>query len=186
MAPTDAEQGRKIGTLGTAGRAMLGLFLVGSVVEGHVSGEFRPLPWALGLLVFPAATLAWHRWTVRRSPARLRAGGILGHLGGVVVFLSLYLTWWYAPALDATSDGVLLFYGTSMLLAAARGTRGCEVLAFSNWALGRDDEVGCVLFEPVDRLERRAPRTVDSFPTERPSQSVTSEGKERRWTPPSP
>lgn len=148
-------RGRRIGAFGTAGRGALGLFLVGSVVEGHVSGEFRPLPWGLGLLVFPAVTLAWHRWRVRRSPGRRSAGGVLGHVGGLAVFLALYLTWWYAPALDATSDAVLLFYGGSMLLAAARGDRGCEVLAFSNWALGREDEVGCVVFEPVDRLERR-------------------------------
>jgi hypothetical protein len=29
-----------------------------------------------------------------------------------------------------------------MLLAAARGYAGCEVLAVSNWLLHRDDQVG--------------------------------------------
>jgi hypothetical protein len=73
----------------------------------------------------------------------------------LAVLLALYLTPWYAPALAVTSDAALVFYGTSMLLAAARGYAGCEVLAVSNWLLGRDDQVGCLLFAPVDQLERR-------------------------------
>jgi hypothetical protein len=40
-----------------------------------------------------------------------------------------------------------------MLLAAARGYAGCEVLAVFNWLLRRDDQVGCVLFAAVDQLE---------------------------------
>ena len=42
-----------------------------------------------------------------------------------------------------------------MLLAALRGYSGCEVLAISNWILGRDDQVGCLVLGPVDDLERR-------------------------------
>ncbi|HEV3400524.1 MAG TPA: hypothetical protein VG078_01785 [Acidimicrobiales bacterium] len=43
-----------------------------------------------------------------------------------------------------------------MLVAAARGFAGCEVLAFSNWVLARDDQVGCLVFAPVDRVGRVA------------------------------
>jgi hypothetical protein len=71
----------------------------------------------------------------------------------LVVFMALYLTWWYAPAVSVVSDAALIFYGTTMLVAAGRGYAGCEVLAVSNWLLGRDDQVGCLLFEPIDRLE---------------------------------
>jgi hypothetical protein len=53
------------------------------------------------------------------------------------------------------SDAALYFYGAAMLLAAVRGYGGCEVLAVSNWLLRRDDQVGCVLFWPVDALEAR-------------------------------
>ena len=42
-----------------------------------------------------------------------------------------------------------------MLLAALRGYSGCEVTAISNWILGRDDQVGCLVLSPVDDLERR-------------------------------
>jgi hypothetical protein len=51
-----------------------------------------------------------------------------------------------------------LFYGTSMLLAAGRGYAGCEVLAIPNWLLRRDDQIGCLVFSPIDRLERRLRR----------------------------
>jgi hypothetical protein len=65
----------------------------------------------------------------------------------------LYTTAWCAPAIGFTSDAALIFYGASMLLAAARGYAGCEVLAISNWLLSRDDQIDCVMFAPVNQLE---------------------------------
>ncbi|MGH3863786.1 hypothetical protein [Actinokineospora sp.] len=58
-----------------------------------------------------------------------------------------------------TSDATVIFYGASMLLAAARGYAGCEVLAVSNLLLRRDDQVGCVVFAPVDAIERARARS---------------------------
>jgi hypothetical protein len=55
---------------------------------------------------------------------------------------------------EFTNDAALIFYGASMLLKALRGYGGCEVLAVSNWLLRRDDQVGCAVFWPIDRLER--------------------------------
>ena len=129
--------------------------MVGSVVLGHVRGDFDPLPFVLGLVLFPSVVLGWQGWRARRNPERLVATGPVGHVLTVVVFLALYFTWWYAPALSALSDAALLFYGTSMLAAVAKGYGGCEVLAISNWILRRDDQVGCMLFAPVDRGEHQ-------------------------------
>ena len=42
-----------------------------------------------------------------------------------------------------------------MLVAAAYGYAGCEVLAVSNWLLRRDDQIGCAVFWPVDTMEAR-------------------------------
>jgi hypothetical protein len=53
--------------------------------------------------------------------------------------------------LSAISGGALLFYGGSILLAAADRNAGCEVTAFSNAVLGRHDQVGRALFGAVDR-----------------------------------
>lgn len=145
---------RRIGPLGTMARVAVGLWLAGSVVLGHVAGEFRPAPWVLGLVGFPAGVMAWHRWRSRRTAARIEVTGPVAHVLNLALFLALYATPWYAPPLAVTSDAALLFYGTSMLLAAVRGDAGCEVLAVSNWLLRRDDQVGCLVFAPVDHLER--------------------------------
>jgi hypothetical protein len=53
------------------------------------------------------------------------------------------------------SDAVVIFYGVSMLIAAIRGYAGCESLAISNWLLKRDDQLGCLLFSPIDFAERQ-------------------------------
>ncbi len=111
---------RRIGPIGTTARIVVGILLLGSVIQGHLAGPFHPAAWALGLLGFPALLLGW-QW--------------------------------------------LRFYGASMLLAAVRGYAGCEVLAVSNWLLGRDDQIGCLLFWPVDHAERR--RTHAGMPASR-------------------
>jgi hypothetical protein len=151
---------RTIGVLGTVVRIGVGVVLAGSVLYGHAARGWHPAAWLLGLLVFPAVVLAAQWWSTRTRPAPLRVTGPVGHLLTPFVFLGLYLTWWYAPAVDELSDAALLFYGASMLVAAARGYAGCEVLAVSNWLLGRHDQIGCAVFWPVDTIESRARTSV--------------------------
>ena len=146
---------RQIGPLGTAARLIVGMGLLVSVLYGHVAGDLRPGPWLLGFVVFPAVPLAWQWRRFRRTPAPFEATGPVAQVLNVAVFAALYMTPDSLPVLWATSDATLVFYGASMLLAAARGYAGCEVLAFSNWLLRRDDQVGCLLFAPVDYLERQ-------------------------------
>lgn len=148
------DAGRQIGPFGTAARVVVGFWIVGSVVYGHAAGDFRLAPWVLGLVGFPALLLGWQWWRSRRSPARLEATGPVAQLLNIGVFLALYFMPDYGP-LSATDDAALLFYGSSMLIAAVRGYSGCEVLALSNSVLRRDDQVGCLLFAPVDYFERR-------------------------------
>ncbi len=151
----DPRHRRRIGVLGTAARAVLGLVLVGIVVQGQLFRGFHPGPWVLGLLGFPAVLLAWQWMRSRRDPTPFQATGPVAVALNMLVVLALYLTPWYAPALSITSDAAIVFYGSSMLLAALRGYAGCEVLAVSNWLLRRDDQVGCLVFSPIDHLERR-------------------------------
>lgn len=148
---------RAIGRWGTLARMVVGVLLLADVAAGHWARGFRPAVWALGLAGFPAVLLAAQWLRTRRGRAPLRATGPAGHALNCAVFLALYLTPSYAPALSVTSDAALVFYGASMLLAAARGYAGCEVLAVSNWLLRRDDQVGCLLFAPIDRTEQHRP-----------------------------
>ncbi|MGH2442193.1 MAG: hypothetical protein ACRDFX_03395 [Chloroflexota bacterium] len=55
-----------------------------------------------------------------------------------------------------TGPAIELFYGATLLAAAWRGQPGCEATVISNLLLGRDDQVGCPLFSPIDHAERRA------------------------------
>jgi hypothetical protein len=145
---------RQIGVAGTVARVLVGVALVGSVVAGHLRA-FYPLPWLVGLVLLPGLTLGWQTLRTQLTPGRLQATSPVAHLANVAVFFALYLTPYYAPRLSFTSDAALLFYGTSMLLAAARGYPGCEVLAISNWLLRRNDQIGCLLFLPIDTIETR-------------------------------
>jgi hypothetical protein len=142
------ERRRGIGPVGTAARLLVGALLLGSVVQGHLARGPHLSSWALGLVGFPSLVLALQWLRTRRTPTPLEATGPVSHALNLAVFFTLYL-------MEATSDAALIFYGTSMLLAALRGYAGCEVLAMSNWLLRRDDQIGCAVFWPVDYLERR-------------------------------
>ena len=145
---------REIGVIGTVARVILGSILFGSVFYGHIiKGPFMPLPWVIGLIIFPAIFITWQYLRARRNPAKLEANGPLAMIINVVIFFAFYFTYIYAPSIDFLSDAVLVFYGLSMLLAALRGYAGCEALAISNWLLKRDDQLGCLVFGPVDYTE---------------------------------
>jgi hypothetical protein len=147
---------RDIGPLGTALRLLVGLLLVGLIVYGQLatSGHLAPVTWVLGLLGFPALVLAWHVWRIRRNPAPFSDTSPLSFVLSLVLPLALYLTGWYVPVLWFKSSATLIFVGGSLLLAALRGSSGCEFLALSNWLLRRHDQLACAVFTPIDFLER--------------------------------
>jgi hypothetical protein len=155
MSTVDLARAREIGPLGAAARVGVGLALLGVVLASQLLNGFEPASLALGLVGFPATLLALQWLRARRDPTRFEATSPAAAVLNGLVFLALLLTPWYARPLAVSSDATLLFYGASMLLAALRGYGGCEVLAFSNWVLRRDDQVGCFFFGPLDHLERR-------------------------------
>jgi hypothetical protein len=64
-----------------------------------------------------------------------------------------------AFALDAlTPVSEIAFWvwlGASLLIAAARGYGGCEVMAFTNLITGRRGQIGCLIYTPIDAIEER-------------------------------
>jgi hypothetical protein len=145
---------RKIGIIGTTARMIVGTWLAGSVVYGHIMrSPFRPLPWMIGLIVLPAIFLTWQWARALRNPSKLRANGPIASTINIIIFF--YFLLWTPPSMSFMRDAVLLFYGVSMLIAAIRGYAGCESLAISNWLLKRDDQLGCLFFSPIDFVERK-------------------------------
>jgi hypothetical protein len=57
-----------------------------------------------------------------------------------------------------TGGGAMLFYGAALLVAAWRGQAGCEATVLPNAILGRDDQIGCPTFSPVDAVENHLRR----------------------------
>jgi hypothetical protein len=139
---------------------LFGLGIPGGVTTVHGRYEYRfDVPSViLGAVAFPAAVLALHWWSIRRRAAPLRATGPVATTINMVVLIALFLVPFYAPRIYFIGTAAAVFYGASMLLAALRGRAGCEVTAISNWVLGRDDQVGCPVFTPIDSLEHQ-PRT---------------------------
>ena len=62
---------------------------------------------------------------------------------------------------------VWVWLGASMMLAAARGYAGCEVLAIFNLITGRRDQIGCILYTPIDAAEAKRRRGDATAPNPR-------------------
>lgn len=163
MSESEMDQRRQIGAIGTGARVLIGLLLVSygltggriEVMHGNFQTGFDALSLGIAVVLLPALLLTWQWFRARFDKARYEATGPLATTINIAVFIALVLTPLYAPPLASMSNAAFLFYGASMLLAAARGYGGCEVLAISNWILRRDDQIGCLVLSPIDGFERR-------------------------------
>lgn len=137
---------RAIGPAGTGARIVLGLV---AIALAFLTGEFALYSVPLGLVVAPAVLSVGQWLRARRVPARFQATGPVGYAVSFLVAIPFFV-------IAETRAATFLFYGASLLVAAARGYAGCEVLALSNWLLRRDDQVGCVILSPIDAAEAQA------------------------------
>jgi hypothetical protein len=149
---------REIGPIGTASRVVGGLIAI--AVPIGLSGIGW---WDVGAAVvaLPLITLAvsavifgaYRRW----APASLErrhaiCSGPACVLSGAVIGVAIALT----IATPVNEVAIWSFFGASMLVAALRGYGGCEVLAIPNAITGRRDQIGCVLYTPIDAAEARS------------------------------
>jgi len=162
------EQQREIGPIGTASRLVVGLFaLYLAFVDGppFADGFAWDLRWydaLLCLIVLPAIMVGFGLVARRRAPGGVRFTGAAGIALNLAVIVALVGNEYTAP-------GALLFYGTMMLIAAARGQAGCEGTVLSNWILGRNDQVGCPTFSPIDAVEQRGRRLGEGGVSDNPA-----------------
>jgi hypothetical protein len=138
----------EIGPAGVLARAAVGLALIYLAFSWDDPGWADPL---FAVVVIPAAVTGLLALRARRTQRPVRATGTFGHVANAAVIVPLF-------AHPATVGTALLFYGGSMLVAAARRSGGCEVTAISNALLNRNDQVGCALFAPVDLAQARLRR----------------------------
>jgi hypothetical protein len=137
---------RRIGTIGTASRVVVALGLLYLALADSGSWGLAWHEAALGLVAFPALMvgvgLAARRYA--RGPVRFTGPLGLGLYTAVIVALVM---------IDYTASAAALFYGVTLLVAAWRAQPGCEATVLSNGILGRDDQIGCPTFTPIDELE---------------------------------
>jgi hypothetical protein len=104
-----------------------------------------------GLVALPALTVAGGLAARRHASAPLRFTGPVAIAVNCGVIVALV-------ANPYTGGAATLFYAAALLVGAWRGQAGCEGTVISNWILGRDDQVGCPIFSPIDEAEARLRR----------------------------
>jgi hypothetical protein len=139
---------RRIGPIGTTTRlvAAAGLFYL-ALFDGAGWG----LEWydaVVGLAVLPVAVIAFGLGARWYASGFMRFTDSAGTTANCIVIAALAVN-------PYTAGGAALFYGATLFIAALRAQPGCEATVLSNWILGRDDQVGCPLFSPIDHAEAR-------------------------------
>jgi predicted permease len=116
---------------------------------------------AVGLLVF---YLLVHWAVVRLAPGLPKWLGAIVANGpaGAVFFLGLPGGLIFGKGEGA--EAVLLYVGVSLVVMALRAEAGCEVMTLPNMIFGRSTQLPCLLFSPIDALERRMGRKNSAFP----------------------
>jgi hypothetical protein len=150
-------ESREIGPIGTLTR------IVGGILALAIPIGLGGLGWwdlAVGLVGLPLfAALAF--LIVRTGYERWTPGGLAAQSGtcwGAACWLLAIVFAGFVPVAALTPVSGTAFWvwiGGSLLVGAARGYGGCEILAFPNVLTGRRDEVGCLVYTPIDRAEAR-------------------------------
>lgn len=139
---------RRIGPIGTTTRLIVAAALFYLALFDSTSWRLRWYDIVLGLVVLPGLMLALALVARRRGTGPIRFTGAAGTMLNCAVIVALL-------ANPYTAGGAALFYGATLLVAAWCAQPGCEATVISNWILGRDDQIGCPTFTPIDQLEAR-------------------------------
>ena len=129
-------------------RFLLGIGLVAEVLPFFVQAESVRVLGAISVTLGITMLYALMHWFVSSFLTRLNRwlGAGLAILPVVVVF-----------ALGGTLGqvGAITFIGVSLLLAAIRADAGCEVMSIPAVMFGRRTHLVCLLFSPIDWLEKK-------------------------------
>jgi hypothetical protein len=149
---------RQIGPAGTSARLLGGTLAIALPIA--LDG-FSWLEAAMALVALPViATIAAPLITAgyrHAHPAALRSQhAICSPLGCTLLAVMVVANAVIVAPTDANgSVTIWVWLGASMLLASARGYAGCEALAVFNLITGRRDQIGCLLYTPIDNAEAK-------------------------------
>ncbi len=139
---------RRIGPIGTTTRLVAAAGLLYLALFDGTSWGLEWYDAAFALAALPAAVIAFGLAARRHARGPVRFTGSAGTTANCALIVALVVN-------PYTAGGTALFYGATLLVAAWRGQPGCEATVVSNAILGRDDQIGCPLFSPIDEAEAR-------------------------------
>jgi len=156
MSDEDSAKTGRVHAVGRTLRGLVGLLLLAAVapVLLRVGLPFIAASVVIVLGLIAVHTLL-HVFLSRRS-ARLNPW--LGAVVAVGIVIAVYVLGQPGSYLFGRGEGeiaVLLFLSVSLILAAIRADSGCEVMSIPAALLRRHTHLACLLFTPVDSLERR-------------------------------
>ena len=149
---------REIGPIGTTARVMVGTVAVAlpialagfSWIEAGIALVALPLIASVAAPLITPAYRHIHPTTLRSQHAA--CSPVTCTLIVVIVVANAAIV---APTAANGNVTIWVWLGASMLLAGARGYGGCEILALSNLVTGRRDQIGCMLYTPIDAAEAK-------------------------------
>ena len=147
---------RRAPPVGRALRILLGLVLMVYVTpvyfEIPVPLAVRSLLLMLGLVgVYSLIHVVVSRRIVTFGPC---VGAVVAN--GLLVVV--YVAGWHGSLIFGRGEGALAavtFLGISLVIAGGRAAPGCEVMAIPGLLFGKHTELACLIFSPLDRLERK-------------------------------
>jgi hypothetical protein len=142
--------------MGRVFRILLGLVLMVYVtpVYFHVPARIAvgSLPLILGLIgVYSLIHIVVSRCIIGFSPS-------LGAAVALGLLVALYVAGASGLPILGRGKGQLAavtFLGISLLVAGVRAVPGCELMAIPGLLFGKHTELACLIFSPLDRLERK-------------------------------
>lgn len=145
---------RKAPPLGRALRIVIGLALIAYVttVFFRVPLRFTVEVFLLifGLIgLYSLLHIAASRHIVRSSLGAVVAAGLL---------VALYVFGVHGSLIFGRGEGalaVITFLGISLVIAGVRAAPGCEVMAIPSLLFRKHTELACLIFSPLDNLERK-------------------------------
>ena len=146
---------RIAGPVGRVLRIGAGVLLLGSIAGSYLNGSapFIARSVALAALLLVVYLLVHRLLTAR--PAGL--GPWFGAMAAFAPLILMYILGIGDGPLFGAGEGqlaALTFLGASLVLAGLRGDTGCEVMAFPNALTHSEARLVCLIFSPIDRLER--------------------------------
>jgi hypothetical protein len=149
---------RQIGPAGTSARLLGGALAITLPIaldgltwfEAGVALLALPL---IAAIAAPVITAGYRR--VYPRALQLRHGICSLPACTLIVVMVIANNLLVAPTTANGNVTIWVWLGASMLLAAARGYGGCEVLAPYNVISGRREQIGCLLYTPIDNVEAK-------------------------------